>query len=454
MDGFADAVLDTLPDGVFAVDSEGRVTAFNRAAEAISGTGRAGALGRPIDRVLGCEPGTLDAALERTLRSGDPALNQAYYSRRGDGQQLPISVSLAALPAPAGEHAGAVGVFRDLTGVFEGYLSGGSRDPRGDLREQLLRQGAFADIVSRNHEMRKIFAILPEVARSASAVLIEGPGGSGKELLAGAIHRESPRSGRPFVVVNCGALSGTALESELFGHLAGAFTGARRDRRGRIVQAAGGTVFLDEIGDLPPAVQVRLLRLLQAGVVEPLGSSREVAADTRVIAATRHPLEERVDRAALREDLYYRLGAVRLSLPPLSERREDIPLLVDHCLSRLRTRRRKRVVGLEPEALALLMQHDYPGNVRELESAIEYAFVLCPEGRIQPSQLPPRLLAAVRGDGGPGPESLSALEARYLREVLGRHRFNVSAAARELGLHRTTLWRRMRKHGITRPSDS
>jgi PAS domain S-box-containing protein len=437
---------------VFAVDHEGRITAFNRAAEQISGTPRSAALGRPLTEVIRCDPGTLDDALRSTLETGKPAINQAFYALQQDGHQLPISVSLAELPETPDGRGGAVGAFRDLTGVFEGYLSGGKRDPRGDLRKQLLQQSAFADIISRNREMRKIFAILPEVAQSASAVLIEGQGGAGKELLAGAIHGHSPRSRRPLLVVKCDAMAGTALESELFGHAAGAFTGARRDRRGRIVQASGGTVYLDEIGDLTPAVQVRLLRLLQEGEVEPLGSTRVVQVDTRVIAATRHDLEERVNRGILREDLYYRLGAVRLTLPPLAQRREDIPLLVDHCLARLRTRRGKEVVGIEPDALALLMQHEFPGNVRELEGAIEYAFVLCPEGLIRASQLPPRLLAAVRGESEPRHESLADLEAGYLREALGRQGYNVSATARELGLHRTTLWRRMRRLGIHRPA--
>ena len=445
-------ILGALPDGVFAVDLDGRVTAFNRAAEQICGTPRRRAKDRPLADVLRCDPGTLDAALSRALEEGASTVNEAFYLRRADGRQLPISVSIAPLESASSEPAGAVGTFRDLTGVFENYLAGGKRDPRGDLRKQLLQQSSFADIISRNHEMRKIFAILPEIAQSSSTVLIEGASGSGKELFARAIHQLGPRARAPLIVVNCGALPDTLLESELFGYVAGAFTDARRDKPGRFALADGGTLFLDEIGDVSPAMQVRLLRVLQDGEFEPLGSTRTQRADVRIVAATHRDVDQLVREGTFREDLYYRLAIVRLQVPALRDRREDIPLLAEHFISRMRAERGKAIAGLADGALAALMRHDFPGNVRELENAIEYAFVLCAEGLIQPHHLPRRIAEpGWEGLSGQAVRSLADAETVFLREVLARHRHNVSAAARELGVHRTTLWRRMRKLGIRRP---
>ena len=447
-----DRILGALPDGVFAVDRNGRVTAFNRAAEKICGTPSTQAADRPLGEVLRCKPGTLDAALARALEAGESTVNEAFYLRRADGQLLPISVSIAPLDSASSETPGAVGTFRDLTGVFENYLTGGKRDPRGDLRKQLLQQSSFADIISRNHEMRKIFAILPEIAQSTSTVLIEGASGSGKELFAQAIHRLGPRAKAPLIVVNCGALPDTLLESELFGYVAGAFTDARRDRPGRFTLADGGTLFLDEIGDISPAMQVRLLRVLQDGEFEPLGSSRTQRVDVRIVAATHRDVDQLVRDGTFREDLYYRLAIVRLQVPALRDRREDIPLLAEHFISRMRAERGKAIAGVSDSALAALMRHDFPGNVRELENAIEYAFVVCTEGLIRPEHLP-RGIAGVDAADRPGqpPRSLAEAEASFLRDLLAAHQHNVSAAARELGLHRTTLWRRMRKLGLRRP---
>ncbi len=444
-----DAILDSIADGVFTADPRGRITTFNRAAEQITGRRRAEVLGKPCERAFDAPEGRLEATLREALGGDRPVVNRALYVHRPGGARIPISISVSALRDSADRVIGSVGTFRDLSGVFESYLSGEADDPRGDLRKQLMRQSSFAGIISRSHAMRKIFAILPEIARSGSTVLIQGPSGAGKELFAHAIHDLGPRAQGPLVVVHCGALPDTLLESELFGYRKGAFTGATRDKPGRFTLADGGTIFLDEIGDVSPAMQARLLRVLQDGSFEPLGSTRTLRVDARVIAATNRDLERLVREGVFREDLYYRLNIVRVTVPALRERREDIPLLADHFIARLRASRGKEIVGLSDAVLEALMRHDFPGNVRELENIIEHAFVLCHEGTIEPEHLPPWLPAHLRDPARPGPgSSLDDLQAGFLREALARNRFNVSAAARELGMHRTTLWRKLKKLGI------
>jgi transcriptional regulator with PAS, ATPase and Fis domain len=295
--------------------------------------------------------------------------------------------------------------------------------------------------------MLRMFEILPEAARSGSTILVEGPSGSGKELVAQAIHDLSPRRDGPFVPVNCGAIPETLLESELFGVVRGAFTGATRDRRGRFAAASGGTLFLDEIGELPKALQVRLLRVLEDGSYTPLGSNETLRADVRVVAATNRDLEALLEERTFREDLFYRLAVVRFRLPPLRERREDITLLVDHFVPRLSRIAGKDVSGLSEDAMARLMEHEWPGNVRELKNALEHAIVLCPGGVIGPEHLPSAIRRDAPGDDT-GPGTFEAAESRVIREALARHGGNRSATARELGIHKTTLWRKMKKLGI------
>jgi len=335
----------------------------------------------------------------------------------------------------------------------EGNVIGGGETFRDlsvveELRKEISQRRAFADIISKNHEMQRIFSILPSIAESDSTVLIEGPSGSGKELFAHAIHNLSPRRDKPIVVVNCGALPDTLLESELFGYKAGAFTDAKRDKPGRFALAEGGTIFLDEIGDVSPKLQVRLLRFLQEKEYEPLGATEPVKADVRVIAATHQNLEKLVAEGKFREDLYYRINVVKIVLPPLSRRKDDIPLLVDHFIARFNRLRGKDISGISSEALAILMDHDFPGNVRELENIIEHAFVLCPGGLIKPEHLPEYLRTKAETPVPRVGTSLKEIEKAIILEALRRNKGNRAAAARELGIHKTTLWRKMRRYGI------
>jgi transcriptional regulator with PAS, ATPase and Fis domain len=283
-------------------------------------------------------------------------------------------------------------------------------------------------------------------------VLIQGPSGSGKELLARAIHNLSPRKDGPYEVVNCGTLPPNLFESELFGYEKGAFTDAKRDKPGRITRAQGGTLVLDEIGDLPPETQVKLLRLLQEREYHPLGSVETHKADVRVVTSTNRDLATLMGQGKFRDDLYFRLAVVRLSLPPLSERRQDIPLLVDHFIQRYNTRRGKRIQGVTPEVLEIVMRHPFPGNVRELENVIEYCFVLCENGLIDVRHLPDDLQAWAAASPTPLARApiapLQESEADAVRAALERNGGNRARTAAELQISRTTLWRKLKRYGI------
>ncbi|MEJ5330901.1 MAG: sigma 54-interacting transcriptional regulator [Desulfobaccales bacterium] len=430
--------MNSIADGVFTVDLNWRVTFFNQAAEEITGIAAVDALGRPCCEVFRANVCESACVLRHTLATGRPVVNQAIAILRADGKEIPISVSTALLRDEEGRIIGGVETFRDVSLVEE-------------LRREIHRQYRLGDLISKAPAMQKIFALLPEIARSDSTVLIEGDSGTGKELVARALHTLSRRAKGPFIAVNCGALPDTLLESELFGHVAGAFTDARRDRLGRFALADKGTLFLDEIGDISPALQVRLLRVLEDRTYTPLGSSKSLKADVRIVAATHKDLAKLVEEGAFRRDLYYRINVVKLTLPRLAARREDIPLLAQHFIDRFHNLTGKKILGLSHEALAIFMRHDWPGNVRELENAIEHAFILCPGGMIQPQHLPEHLQPAA----SPGPPltglTLAEIEKRALWEALERHQWRRLATARELGIDKNTLRRKLRRFGLTPP---
>jgi len=432
-----DTILDSIADGVFTVDDEWRITSFNRAAERITGVPRDEAIGQRCCDVFRASICETQCALKETMRTGRPTVNRAVYILDAEGRQIPISISAALLKDAGGNVIGGVETFRDLSAVEE-------------LRKELEEKYTFADIVGRSPAMRRMFDLLPQIADSNSTVLVEGASGTGKELVARAIHNLSPRREQPFVAINCGALPDTLLESELFGYKAGAFTDARRDKPGRLALADGGTILLDEIGDISPAMQVRLLRVLQERVFEPLGAVEPVSVDVRVVAATNRDLGRLVKKGVFREDLFYRINVVRVKLPELRERREDIPLLVERFVGKFNHLQNKDVAGVSERSLALLMEHDYPGNVRELENVIEHAFVLCKTGLIEPHHLPP----AIRGETGRQPArggsgmTLKALEAMHIADALRRHDGNRTAAARELGINPSTLFRKIKSLDI------
>ena len=435
-----EVILDSISDGVFTVDLDWNITSFNRAAEKITGVPREQAIGQRCSEVFRASICESDCALRQTLKTERPPLNRAIYILAANGRRVPISISTAILRDPNGQVIGGVETFRDLSEVEQ-------------LRKELQHRYSFADIIGRSRPMQKLFELLPTVADSDSTVLVEGPSGTGKELVAHAIHDLSPRRSRPFVAVNCGALPDTLLESELFGYEAGAFTDARRGKPGRFALAAGGTIFLDEIGDVSPAMQTRLLRVLQERVYEPLGSVKTEKADVRIVAATNRDLDQRVKDGAFRQDLYYRLNVIRIRMPELRERREDIPLLVDHFVAKFNQLRGKDVHGVSDEAFARLVAHDYPGNVRELENIVERAFVLCRGGIIELAHLPPELHGSdVAETTSDSRASLRECERRLLLEVLDRHHGNRTAAARELSMHPSTFYRKAKALGVGLPT--
>jgi PAS domain S-box-containing protein len=437
LDGRERTILDSINEGVFTVDLQWRITAFNRAAEQITKVNRREAMGRQccdVFRANICENACI---LRRTISSGKPVLNATAHIFSQTGKRIPIRISTAVLRNSSGQVIGGVETFQDLS-------------PIEQLKKELHAKYTFEDIVGRSAAMTKLFDILPQIAQSSSTVLIEGPSGTGKELFARAIHNLSPRNKKPFIAVNCAALPDTLLESELFGHKAGAFTDARREKPGRFALANGGTIFLDEIGDISPAMQARLLRVLQERTIEPLGSVEPLRVDVRVVAATNQNLAKLVKNGSFREDLYYRIRVVSLNLPDLSQRREDIPLLIDHVVSKFNRLQGKDIEGVSEDVMARLMEYDYPGNVRELENIIEQAFVLCRDRIIELHHLPTELrhIGSSRYAGS-GPMSLESMEKVLIREALRRHKGNRTKAARQLGINPSTLYRKMKALGIS-----
>jgi transcriptional regulator with PAS, ATPase and Fis domain len=379
-------------------------------------------------------------ALQQTLKAGEPVIGKSGYIINANGDRIPISISTAVLRDADGRVIGGAETFRDLSEIEA-------------LRQELGGKYRVGDLTSRSPLMQRVFEVLPAIAASPSTVVILGETGTGKELLARTIHALSPRKRAPFIAVNCGALPDTLLESELFGYKAGAFTGANKDKPGRFALARGGTLFLDEIGEISPALQVRLLRVLQERTYEPLGGIRSESTDVRVIVATNKDLASQVRQGLFREDLYYRVNVVRIELPPLRRRKEDIPLLVDQFVARFNRLQQKSVEGITAEALSLLMAHDWPGNIRELENVVERAFILCRDGDIGILHLPGELTAHGAA-AAPNTDIRSAhdiLDAEAIRAALERNAFNRLAAARDLGIHKTTLFRRMKKLGIALP---
>ncbi|WP_075188151.1 sigma-54 interaction domain-containing protein [Teredinibacter haidensis] len=434
------AILDSVNEGVFTVDQDWRITAFNAAAERITRISREAAIGKRCCDVFRANICEKDCVLRRTISSGKPVLNAMAYIVNSEGEQIPIRISTALLKDNAGNIVGGVETFQDLTVVEQ-------------LRKELHARFTFEDIIGRSAPMKQLFELVPLVAESNSTVLIEGPSGTGKELFARAIHNLSPRRTKPFIAVNCAALPDTLLESELFGHKAGAFTDARRDKPGRFALAEGGTIFLDEIGDISPAMQVRLLRVLQERVIEPLGGVKALAIDVRVIAATNKTLQKEVRAGRFRDDLYYRIRVVHLLLPGLKQRREDIPLLVDYLITKFNRLQGKDIAGVSNEVMARLMEHDYPGNVRELENIIEQAFVLCRGGMLHLNHLPPELRpTSAHSPESSQPMSLSEIEKVFISEALQRNQGNRKQTALDLGINVSTLFRKIRNLSIELPT--
>lgn len=443
--GWTQLILDSIADGVFTVDQEGRITSFNRAAEEITGFSRQEAIGQFCHEIFRANICFEDCPLRRTAQTQERIVNLEVNILNRENREIPISISTAQIRDEQGRVIGAVESFRDLSFIRQ-------------LQEEISGRYRFEDIVSRSKSFARIFQVLPDIALSDATVLLHGESGTGKELFASAIHQLSRRKKGPFIKVNCGALPETLLESELFGYKKGAFTDAKTDKPGRFKLAEGGTLFLDEVGDLSPGTQVKLLRVLERKEYEPLGAVRTEKADVRIVAATNVVLEESVARRRFREDLYYRLNVVRIDIPPLRERPEDIPLLIDHFLHRLNRRLAKQVRGVSEKALRILLEHNYPGNVRELQNILEHAMILCKGVEIQPRHLPTYLTrrdasATPPSSSKPGSEILKDKQREAILSVLRNNGGRLSAAAHDLGIHRSTLWRKMKRLGLTRNSE-
>jgi PAS domain S-box-containing protein len=435
---FIHTILDSITEGVFTINSDWKISSFNRAAENITGMSAEEAIGKKCSDVFHasiCETG---CALKKTITSGKNILDLRITIRNREGKSVPVSISTAILKNERGKVVGGVETFRDLTAIES-------------LKKEIARQYTFKDIISKNHKMQDIFKILPDIATSNSTVLIQGASGTGKELVARAVHDLSERRKRPFVIVNCGALPDTLLESELFGYVKGAFTDAKTDKPGRFAEAEGGTIFVDEIGDISPSVQVKLLRVLQDKQYEPLGSNKTVRVNVRIITATNRDLLELIREGIFREDIYYRINIVKIELPGLMERSDDIPLLIDHFVHRFNTLMGKQIHGASDEAMARLMNYGYPGNIRELENIIEHAFVLCKGPLIEPQHLP-RGLHYEKGDDRtfrlPSDSTLQQTEADLIRRTLEKNYGHRERTAKQLGIHKTTLWRKLKKYGL------
>jgi PAS domain S-box-containing protein len=423
-------IVDSISDGVFTVDTQFTITYFNRAAERITGFRAEEAIGKHCFEIFRTEVCHNRCAIRDTLSSHEPVSNVRVTIITHDGREVPISLSTEVLRDESGSFAGVVEFFRDLTEVEH-------------AREALEQERVLESIVSASPAVRRVIQMLPNIAESECNVTIHGPSGSGKELFAEAIHKLSPRRYGPYIRLNCAALPATLLESELFGYVRGAFTDAKRDKPGLFALANGGTLLLDEISEMDVSLQVKLLRVLANGEYQPLGATRTLRTDARVIAATNADLQKAIAEGRFREDLYFRINVVAVELPPLSERPEDVPLLVEHFIEKVRDRIHKPVKRAGVRTLALLQRYPFPGNVRELQNAIEHAFVMCDGEELRPEHLPEHLVADVELLGArPDPRS----ERRMIEDALKRHGGNRSAAAEELRMHRTTLWRKLKTY--------
>ncbi|HNZ59385.1 MAG TPA: sigma 54-interacting transcriptional regulator [Syntrophorhabdaceae bacterium] len=434
-----DVILDSINEGVFTVDPDWRITSFNKAAEKITGVSREDSIGRYCSEVFHANICESNCALRQTFETGKSNVNVTAYIVNNKGFRIPIRISTAILKNDKGEVIGGVETFQDLSQVER-------------LQKELKDKHTFEDIVGRSPAMMNLFNILPQISESDSTVLIEGSSGTGKELFARAIHNMSNRKKKRFVAVNCAALPDTLLESEFFGYKAGAFTDAKKDKPGRFLLADGGTIFLDEIGDISPALQVRLLRVLQERTVEPLGATEPIKIDVRVIVATNKDLSQLVQEGKFREDLFYRIKVIHLKMPTLKERKEDIRLLVDHIIEKYNRLQGKNITDISVEAMSRLIEYDYPGNVRELENIIEQAFVLCRGDIIELHHLPAELRSdMLSSEDRSSSMSLLEMEKNLIAGKLRLYGGNRKLTARELGIDVSTLYRKILKMNIDVP---
>lgn len=434
-------ILDNLDIGVLTVDRGGHIAFFNNTAETITGFSRGDVLGKSCRTVLGdsTNPGML--LLNETIADGQARSSSEGDLKTRDGQVIPVRANFMALKNEDGRIVGGLATITDLSLKYQ-------------FNSQIKGRYTFYDMVGKDPAIQKIFEIIPVVAASDATILIEGPTGTGKDVLAKVIHNASSRAKKPLVKVNCAALPDNLLESEMFGYVKGAFTGADHDKPGRFQDADRGTIFLDEIGDLPLTLQAKLLRVLEDMEFYPLGSRKTTRVDVRIISATNQNLGQLVRERRFREDLFYRLNVMRLELPPLKDRRGDIPLLISHILKRLRVTRDSRAESFSNNAMDILLNYDFPGNVRELENIIEHALIVCQAETIERRHLPLALQKGIAPSepadetppvGGAGGIS----EKNLILDMLQKYGWNKGKTAAALNINRTTLWRKLKKYNIS-----
>ncbi len=442
-----EAILNSISDAVITIDRDSRITSINRAAEELTGIVASDAIGKFCRDVMSVDLCPGNCPMEQTFNTGEPRTKVDTVVRLKSGRIVPLTVSTALFKDKEGKVLGGVETYRNLEEIEQVVRERKARFPYGD-------------IIGKSPSLKKIFNLIDVIKDTDSTVMITGESGVGKELFATAIHDLSSRRKGPFVKVNCATLTETLLESELFGHVKGAFTGAIGDKVGRFEAADGGTVFLDEIGDIPLSIQVKLLRVLQDHEFERVGSSKTIRVSVRVIAATNRDLKKLMKEGAFREDLYYRLNVIPIHIPPLRERVDDIPMLAEHVLKKLQKRGIERARGVSPDAMKCLMSYPWAGNVRELENLIERAVVCAKEDVITAADLDPEILEYCRekkkaifqepcGPMDAEREVAQFSEREKIAKALEKNRWNRGKTARELGVDRTTLWRKMKKYGFS-----
>ncbi len=435
--GKVDSIIESLADGVFTVDRSLRITSFNRGMENLTGLKESEVMGLRCEEVLRADNCGENCPFSYTLQRGYGMANVNERIVKKDGETIPVYITTAFLKDSSGGIE-LIATVRDISEIDK-------------LRKEVNDRYKFSNIIGRSSQMQQIFELIEILADTDCAILIEGESGTGKELVSRAIHHESRRRDKPFVKVNCSAIVEGLFESELFGHVKGAFSGAIRDKIGKFELADGGTIFLDEIADMPLSLQPKLLRVLQDMEFERVGDTKTRKVDVRVIAATNKNLKEEIKNGRFREDLYYRLCVVPLVIPPLRERKEDIPLLLSHFLEKchMKMPNRPRITDMTPDALSALLDYDWPGNVRELDNAIEHAFIRAKGDVIDTTCLPPSVLSISVHRPGTNeaydvPKSIDEIERKQIQELLKRYNGNKSMVAKNLGISRTTLWRRLK----------
>jgi two-component system response regulator HydG len=448
VDRYWKTIVDTIRDGIVVVDTTGSILSVNKALETITNYSHQELVGQKCS-ILNCS--VYNLAREKCgehwcllFKTGAMNMRRCTIMRK-DGTYVPVLKNASLLHDSKGRVIGAVETVTDITEIVE------KNKQIAAIRQHLRSEDAFQGLIGASVPMQQVFSLIENAAQSDAPVIILGESGTGKELAARAIHQLGERKKHPYVKVNCAALTESLLESEIFGHVKGAYTGAYKSRAGRFEMAQGGDIFLDEIGDLPFATQVKLLRVLEEKVIERVGDNKPIPVDVRVISATNKNLSELVENGALRKDLYFRINVIPIHMPPLRERVGDIPLLAESFFRRLRLKSGKKIEGIANLALEVLMKYSWPGNVRELKSAFEYAFVTCQESLIQPHHLPPDILNGHQSlpDHRAEAPSKQEIRKRQLIDALARAKGNQSLAAEILGVSRVTVWNRMKRLGIT-----